>query len=153
MNLETIKEVQSSAHAKWREYRNAEKIHKGNKMYTELKKLYWNIKHGKSLFDIQAVIKNGGMHSNWHPRLAICQANEKIVKCTRRHDGYVQYKGKDASWTEKKSVVELPAGTLKPWPREGNIYAQNLEATAADDTTELHASHAYRRSLHSVGSG
>lgn len=129
MNIKTFSEVKSTAHAKWREYRNAEKAHKDNKMYTELKKLYWRIKRGEVLFDIQQVIKAGGMHDNWHPKLAICRANAKTAACMRRWDGAVTYRPKDSHWyRDKAAYVELPAGVLPAWKREGNAYQLELEA-------------------------
>jgi hypothetical protein len=108
MKLNPFTEIKETAHEKWREYRNAEKSTK-DPIYTDLKKMYWQIKHGKVLIDISKVIAAGGIHSNHHPKLAVCRATCKKVRCEYWQDGKVRYMGEGISWRDMNGIVELHA--------------------------------------------
>ncbi len=117
MELTTITGEKRQAHSKWREYRNAEKAQPDNKMYTELKKMYWNIKHGRCLIELDKVIKAGGRYSfvendsnSMMPKLAICQAHSKFVDCQVYIDGRLTFSSRESP--ARSTSLELPAGTL-----------------------------------------
>jgi hypothetical protein len=106
MHIDTITEVKKEAHAKWREYRNAEKTSK-DPIYTDLKKMYWQMKHGLSLIDIGQVIQAGGVIKAGHPKLAVCRATGKKVECTYNRDGDVTYVDNLSGWRDKTASINI----------------------------------------------
>jgi hypothetical protein len=127
MQIETISNIKESAHLKWKEYVKAEKETK-DPVYTDLKKMYWQIKQGKVLIDISKIIKAGGCIKPGYPHLAICRATGKKVQCTYWEDGTVSYRDDQSQWRDQDAVVRIvnafPKVTFKPeWQRSHNIEA------------------------------
>ena len=103
----TIKEFRLEAHDKWKEYAAAEKKFRTPE-YTDLKKVYAQLKNGKKVVDIFKVIQKGGVHIHWHPKMAIAQVKAKKVTCFYSKDGNVQYLNDHTSqWNIKKTDVSL----------------------------------------------
>lgn len=90
MKLETLQDSKFEATEKWREYVAAEKMYRKPE-YTDLKKVYNQIKSGRKLIDIFKVIAKGGVHVNHHPKLAIAKLGNKKVRCIYSHDGDVKF--------------------------------------------------------------
>lgn len=133
MQLETIPtEYRLSATEKWREYVAAEKRERKPE-YTDLKKIYAQVKQGKKVCDIFDVIHKGGIHPNFHPKLAIAQAKTKVIYCRYHPNGTVHYVNRNSYWsgsTSKplKSDVDLPK-CLPAWDRlsvTGNKYGSDF---------------------------
>jgi hypothetical protein len=119
MVVETFREVRAVATVKWREYRDAEKRTKGKEpLYTDLKKMYWQIMHGKVLCDITEVIKAGGVHENFHPKLAVARADAKKVLCRYDRTGNCRFRT-DASnrWRDQGFASDVNV-FLPEIPRE-----------------------------------
>jgi hypothetical protein len=106
MQIETISSIKDNAHAKWKEYLRAEKETK-DPIYSDLKRMYWQIKKGKVLIDISKIIKAGGCIKPGHPHLAICRAYGKKVRCTYWSDGTVNYKDDQSGWRDQDAVVRI----------------------------------------------
>ncbi len=86
MKIATMEETRRVAKDKWREYRDAEKI-SDNKVYTDLKKVYNQLKAGRKIIDIGKVLVSGGLN-DWHqPNLAIAKITSKFVWCQYNESG------------------------------------------------------------------
>lgn len=144
MHVETFSEVKALASVKWRQYRDAEKKTGGKEpLYTDLKKMYWQIMRGKVLCDITEVIKAGGVHEeNFHPKLAIARADAKKVQCRYRSDGSIRFRTDTSNrWRENgfssdvlANLSQIPKDHLRYWntwpkePRWDYRSEMNLEA-------------------------
>lgn len=93
----SITESRHSAAEKWKEYVSAEKIYR-RKEYTDMKKVYNQIKGGRKVIDIFKVIQRGGVRSNQHPVLAIAKITAKKIWCRYYPSGSVQYIHRDSRW-------------------------------------------------------
>lgn len=90
-----------TAREKWREYVAAEKIYRKPE-YTDLKKVYKQLKDGQKIIDIFKVIAKAGVHANHHPKMAIARADRKELRCRYHHNGNVDYYNEDTSWRGKE---------------------------------------------------
>ena len=117
MQVETCREVKAVATVKWRQYKEAEKKSK-DPVYTDLKKMYWQIMHGKVLCDITEVIKAGGVHENYHPKLAIARADVKKVRCTYNEKGGVLYRSDDSNQWRLNGFASDVRAVLPQIPKE-----------------------------------
>ena len=124
MQVETFSEVKAVANAKWRQYREGEKATKGKEpIYTDLKKMYWQIMRGKVLCDITEVIKAGGVHENFHPKLAVARADTKVVRCRYDQRGNCRFRTETSNrWREdgfasdvNVILPEIPKEHLRYW--------------------------------------
>jgi hypothetical protein len=98
MDVQHLTEDQDVAAEKWREYKDAAKKTR-DPLYDDMKKVYYQIKQGKTVVNVFDAIKKGGIHTvNAHPKLAICQANAKEVFCRYRSNGTVFYSPR-SFWT------------------------------------------------------
>lgn len=142
MVVETFSEVKAVANAKWRQYRDAEKKTK-DPLYSDLKKMYWQIMRGKVLCDITEVIKAGGVHQDtFHPKLAVARADAKKVRCRYHKDGRVlfrtdtsnRWRDNDFNSDVRANLPDIPNEPLKYWntwpsqPRWDLRSELNLEA-------------------------
>jgi hypothetical protein len=123
------KEERQIARAKWKEYVDAEKhpgVHKDTKpLYKDLKKLYHQMKVGRVIIDIAQVIRDGGLHPNYTPKLAITRANAKEVILKYWNDGSLVYSPRQWSHFYKKFASDdvalhqcLPAIPKQYWNNE-----------------------------------
>lgn len=103
MTLETMSDYRISATEKWREYVTASKMHRNRPEFVDLKKIYNQIKSGKKTIDVFNAIQSTGVHSNFHPKLAIAQAKTKIVYCRYRPDGTVHFVNRGSYWSNTTS--------------------------------------------------
>lgn len=121
MKLETLDESRRVALDKWREYRNAIKK-SSDPQYKDLARVYNQLKNGQKVIDIFKVIQKGGLHYNFHPKLAIAKATEKTITCQYYKSGRVVYAHNHQSWGWKALVADvdlpgcftqIPAGIIK----------------------------------------
>lgn len=119
MHVETFSDVKAGARDKWRQYRDAEKATGGKEpLYTDLKKMYWQIMRGKVLCDITEVIKAGGVHENFHPKLAVARADAKVVKCRYDQKGGCLFRTDTSNkWRQNGFVTDVNV-TLPDIPKE-----------------------------------
>jgi hypothetical protein len=154
MQLTTFTEVKKTAHAKWREYRDAEKAVNGKEpIYTDLKKMYWQIKHGKILIDIKDVVRAAGVHANQHPKLAICRADSKKVTCDYWQVGRVKFVGDTVRSFDTKHIIDIESCLPTYQFSDKNIF-RRLDAIGACsfNSTQAQAKAAYRFTLYTLGS-
>lgn len=105
MNITTFSDTRKEALSKWREYRTAEKM-SGDPIYKELKQVYNQIKTGRKVIDIFKAIKEGGVHQNYRPKLAIAKANNKQVRCRYDQNGDIIYCNKSRTgWPLAEDVI------------------------------------------------
>lgn len=97
MTVHTFTEERKIALEKWREYKAAEK-QSSNPLYKDLKKVYNQIKGGRKIIDIFQAIKQGGIHSNHHPKLAVAMATSKKIECCYYQNGNVHYNNPGINW-------------------------------------------------------
>jgi hypothetical protein len=117
----SISDSREAAAEKWREYVAAEKMYRKPE-YTDMKKVYNQIKSGRKVIDIFKVIQRGGIRANHHPVLAIAQAKTKVVYCRYDHKGRIYYVNRKAYWSNStanpiKGDVDLP-GCLPTYDRK-----------------------------------
>lgn len=86
----SMTETRIQAAQKWREYVAAEKIYRKPE-YTDLRKVYNQIKQGRKVIDIFKVIQKGGIHNTHHPKLAIAKIDTKKLWCRYWPDGSVSF--------------------------------------------------------------
>lgn len=94
-------ETRKQATEKWREYVAAEKIYRKPE-YTDLRKVYNQIKQGRKVIDIFKVIQKGGIHDNYHPKLAIAQIKTKKLWCKYWPSGEVSFYNK-GNWNNTQA--------------------------------------------------
>jgi len=124
MEVDMLTEEKEAATLKYKEYLQASKTCR-DKTYDDLKKVYNQIRKGKSVIDITDAIRRGGVRENFHPNLAIARANSKEVRCIYSRNGDVQYRSSDNVWRFRKSDVEIK-DCLKKW--NGSPWELDLKA-------------------------
>lgn len=112
MNIETFSETKKVATEKWREYNQAVKK-TSDPLYKELKSVYNQMKAGKKVIDIFKVIQKGGVHENFHPKLAIAKATSKKVICRYFQNGTVYFLNKD-EWSSKVYAADVDLKNCLP---------------------------------------
>lgn len=105
----SMTETKKEAVAKWREYAAAEKMYRKPE-YTDLKKVYNQIKCGRKVVDIFKVIQKGGIHDNHHPKLAIAKISTKKLWCRYWPTGEVCFINK-SGWRDE-SPGDLSVGDV-----------------------------------------
>jgi hypothetical protein len=132
MKIETFQEVQATANKKWHEYNQACKK-SGNPLYKDLKKLYYQLRKGKKIIDINKVIPTGGVHENYHPKLAIAPATNKEIHCIYEREGHVAFK-QNTTWRIEPGDIYIRNGLpVIPWehlPMVGEWRSHRLQLTA-----------------------
>lgn len=113
MKIETLTEVRHIAEEKYREYRNAPK-NAMTKLYKDAATLYYQIKKGKKIIEINKIIKAGGIHNNGHPKLAIAKASTKIITCFYYQDGDVKYLNSVNGWRTKEFASDVVLSKCLP---------------------------------------
>lgn len=107
MNIYPYTEEREAAKAKWREYSKAAR-ESNDKVYSDLAKTYNQLKCGRKVIDIQKVISAGGIHENFHPKLAICKVTTKDVFCFYNDSGRVRFVNRPNSYAlTKKEDIEI----------------------------------------------
>lgn len=127
MQLDQMSETRTTALQKWREYKDAEK-QSSNPLYKDLRKIYNQIKSGKKVIDIFKVIQKGGVHENFHPKLAIAQAKTKKITCEYFQHGLVKFINDD-SWRRRISTADVILENCLPKFQMQNSFA-NQKITA-----------------------
>lgn len=101
---------------------------------------YRLIAEGKQIIQLSDAIKQGGEDQQHRPRLAVARADEKRVRCWRRNDGSVSFRGQTgrnySNHTDPRTATShaLPAGTFErvsdfgPSRFGGNVTTLDLEA-------------------------
>lgn len=106
-------ETKMQAVEKWREYVAAEKMYRKPE-FTDLKKVYNQIKCGRKIIDIFKIIQKGGCHNNnSHPKLAIAKASVKQVWCKYYPDGSVKFINRTNSWGASPDALRMEDVDLK----------------------------------------
>lgn len=101
----SMTETKDKARQLWQEYNKAVKLHK-ELVYRDLKKIYYQVSRGHKVIDIQKVIAKGGVHENFHPKLAIARATNKQVWCRYAEDGEVRYCNENRfGWPKAHDIV------------------------------------------------
>lgn len=126
MNFDTIESPSiSEARAKWKEYKQEEKLsgkipgeegRKYQSVYKELGKIYHAMKSGKVLIDIREVIKQGSVKDVGRPSFAIARANTRTVHCKYYEDGQVEY---NAGWGDRMFINLIKALPIYGQGRSG----------------------------------
>jgi hypothetical protein len=114
MKIELLAEEKATATEKYKEYLQASKTSR-DKIYDDLKCVYYQIKKGKAVIDITKAIKAGGVKENWHPNLAIALASAKEVRCTYSKSGDVSFRNSD-HWKVRPGDIYLKGG-LPAWEK------------------------------------
>lgn len=96
----SMTETRAIATEKWREYIAASKTYK-NPIYADLQKVYNQVRNGQKVVDIGKVIAKGGVHPNFHPKLAIAKATTKTIQCIYRSNGDVSFLNRELDWRSK----------------------------------------------------
>lgn len=99
-------ETKAKATELWHEYKAAAKTFK-DPIYADLQKIYNQVKGGQKVVDIHKVIGKGGVHDNFHPKLAIAKATNKKVWCRYEQNGDVRYTNEN-EWKVLKPDIVLP---------------------------------------------
>jgi len=105
MTLQTFTETRRNALAKWREYKAAEKISK-NPMYRDMRKIYHQMKSGRLIVDIAQAMKMAGVHTNYHPKMAIAKASAKKIACLYHKDGDVEFMH-GTGWNDRITAADV----------------------------------------------
>lgn len=138
----SMTETKAQAAEKWREYVTAEKIYKKPE-YTDLKKVYNQIKQGRKIVDIFKVIQKGGIHDNHHPKLAISKIDTKKLWCRYWPDGTIAFVNKgnwDNSGPGDNSVLDVTLRNCLPiFVREKVIPTTNSSSTWRPSFLQLSA--------------
>jgi len=113
MEIELLQEEKELATAKYKEYLQASKTCR-DKTYDGLKKVYNQIRKGRSVIDITDAIRKAGVRDNFHPYLAIARANSKEVRCIYDRNGDVQFRSGDNLWRRRRSDIFIPK-CFKSW--------------------------------------
>lgn len=113
MEVKTVGEVPYyEAKQKYEEYKNAEKQQGGyfkqkNPLYKDLKLLYGAIKRGHKVFNIEEVIKRGGLNKDNHPAIAIAPMTLQIVYLTYTFYGHVRYRKERWSSSDRNIIIKI----------------------------------------------
>ncbi len=100
------------AEAKYKEYLAVVKTRK-EKYLEDLKKVYFNLKQGKSVIDVFECMKKAGVNEIGEPRLAISIAGKDSIRFEKNNIGSgTFYNGEDAGYVND---VQLPSGTFPEW--------------------------------------
>jgi len=103
MNIQLLKEDAEIAKDKWREYKDAAKKTR-DPIYTDLKKVYNQIKNGNAVINIFDAIRLGGIRSdNAHPKLAISSALATTCFCRYTQNGTVRFSPRQ--WPKYRNSV------------------------------------------------
>jgi len=105
MNLDIITETAEAAKAKYLEYREGLKK-RNDPAYKDLKQLYRQLYLGKKIIDIFDVIQKGGVHENFHPKLAVTKADAKTVECRYEQNGNIVFRN-NGQWSKKTQWIDL----------------------------------------------
>lgn len=124
MEVQLLTEEKEAAAIKYKEYLQASKTCR-DKTYDSLKKVYNQIRKGKSVIDVTDAIRNAGVRDNFHPYLAIARANSKEVRCIYRRNGDVQYRSSENTFRLKRSDIVIP-DCFKKW--DGGPWELDLKA-------------------------
>lgn len=115
MQLATIQETKLAARAKYAEYLQAvKKRHSAE--YVALKNAYRELSRGRQVIDIVEVMRNAGADQHGRPRLAICEASERL--CWFDYDGPFPRFRSDKTrsvYQARGRAIKLPADTFAPW--------------------------------------
>jgi len=112
MNLPTLKTDRYDASDKYHEYAAAAKQESGyfkqkNAWYKDLKKLYYQMKIGKKVVDVPAVMKMAGLHDNGTPKMAIAEMTAPHIICRMEMTGRVTFTHNDSSWNWKPQKRDI----------------------------------------------
>ncbi len=106
-----------------------------DKYLQELKKVYYNLKQGKTVVDIYEAMKKAGLNKEGYPRLAICRADAKQVYFQKQAVGSGAFSHENFNAWNKRSVkfdVSVPSNTFPQWAiREDSTWAianQNIKS-------------------------
>lgn len=129
----SMTETKDKARQLWHEYNKAVKLHK-ELVYQDLKKIYFQVYKGNKVIDIGKVIAKGGVHENFHPRLAIAKATNKKVWCRYDENGDVQFTNQQSGWKTFACDVILhkclPAIPKEKLPTVGQWRDSRFQLTA-----------------------
>jgi len=94
--------------------KNAE-VHR-RALYTDLRRVYGHMSHGKKIIDVEASMKKAGVNLKGEPNLAIVRADAITCYLSRNSDGSAVFSWKDFNWnigTPRKSYGEfgMPPGS------------------------------------------
>lgn len=130
----SMTETKTKATELWHEYKAAAKAYK-DPVYADLQKIYNQVKNGNKVVDIGKVIAKGGVHENFHPKLAIAKATNKQVWCRYRESGTVEYYNQNNYWLRAcdisivKCLPQIPKEKL-PKVSWGRGYDDEFKLTA-----------------------
>jgi hypothetical protein len=103
----------AEAHAKWREYRTALKVHK-QQYLSELSSAYYQLSRGRKVLDLEESMKLAGMNAEGLPQLAITRADQRIVYLNCRALGefyFERQSSKVRSWSQL-TVIAVRGGVI-----------------------------------------
>ena len=116
MEVFAMQESELAAKRKWQEYVQSSKKEPKMSLYTDMKKVYFQLYRGKKVIDIHKVMKLTGAHPNGHPKIAIVRADQKEVHCEANHLGDVIFSAR-RRWSYDKILKEdVRAVGLPVWP-------------------------------------
>lgn len=127
MTIYAFTETRKVAVEKWREYKVAEKA-SGNPLYKDLRIIYNQMKAGKKIIDISKVIAAGGVHDNFHPKLAIAKATTKKIVCRYYQNGIVKYLNDQSLRSREHASDVILYNCLPKFKMETIFDNLNLEA-------------------------
>lgn len=102
----SLTETKKQATEKWHDYKAAAKAYK-DPIYADLQKIYNQVKGGKKVIDIHKVIAKGGIHQNFHPKLAIAKATNKKVWCVYENVGNIRYMNNEQDWRSRICAADI----------------------------------------------
>lgn len=102
------------AEEKYKEYLEAVKTRK-EKYLEDLKKVYFNLKQGKTVIDLFECMKKAGVNEFGEPRLAVSIAGKDTVKFRKLDQGSGTFH--NGEWPGYKIDVQLPSNIFPDWKR------------------------------------
>ena len=82
MNVEVMAEAKNVAKLKWREYKDALKKNPSNGFFKDMTATYNQLKSGRKLIDINAVMAKCPLDAKGFPKLAIARADSDVCCCS-----------------------------------------------------------------------
>ncbi len=121
MKVEQLEIPKEQAIEEYEAYKEALKkpIFEHEQYLQDLKKIYGHMKHGRSIIDLWAAMKQAGIRASGNPKLAICRAHAKKCRFKKIKGGsgvfYYEREKFRNSWDQWIQDINIPSGTFAHW--------------------------------------